>query len=213
MIALTYDEVADLDPCADSFKRVVKLLGGKRKWNGHRIDAKAAKEAGCTYDDLVWVASRLARTNADVERRLRLWIADCAARVLHIYEATETSDAPRKAIVARRRFARGEIDAIALAAAWAAAWDAARAAAGDAARAAAGAAAWAAAWDAAWAATWDAAWAATWDATWAAAEDAARAAADAARAAERQWQFDRLIEWLSDDEPEDWPLPERRTHL
>jgi hypothetical protein len=32
---------------------------------------------------------------------------------------------------------------------------------------------------------------------------------DAAWADEEQWQFDRLVSWLSDDEPTDWPLPER----
>lgn len=32
---------------------------------------------------------------------------------------------------------------------------------------------------------------------------------DAAWDAEEQWQFDRLIAWLSDDEPADWQLPER----
>ena len=75
--------------------------------------------------------------------------------------------------------------------------DAARAApmtaASDAARAAARDAARYAAWDAAWAAARHAPW------------DAARAAASAA---EENWQFDRLIAWLSDNEPDDWPLPE-----
>ena len=55
-------------------------------------------------------------------------------------------------------------------------------------RDAARAAAWDAARDAAGAAAWDAARAAAWD-------------------AEETWQFDRLIARLSDDEPEDWPLP------
>lgn len=151
-IGLTYDEVRNLDPCSSSFTRVSKLLGGETAWNGNKIDAAKAREAGCTFDDIVWAASALARENPDVERRLRLWMADCAARVLHIYEKTESSPAPRNAIVAARQFARGEIDA----AAWAAAWAAARAAA------------------------------------W---------------AAEEAWQFDRLIAWLSDDEPQDWPLP------
>lgn len=158
MIALTYDEVKSLNPCSDSFSRVSRLLGGKTGWNGNRIDAESARKAGCTFDDLVWVASAIARKNADIERRLRLWMADCAARVLHIYEKTEKSDAPRKAITAARQFARGEINA----AAWAAARDAAR----------------------------DAAWAAAWD-------------------AEEAWQFDRLVLWLSDNEPDDWLLLER----
>lgn len=197
-IGLTFDEVRNLDPCSGSFKRVSRLLGGKTGWNGNRIDAAKAREAGCTFDDIVWVASALARENPDVERRLRLWMADCAARVLHIYEKTESSPAPRNAIVAARQFARGEIDDAAGAA------GAARAA-GDAARAAWAAARAAGAAGAAWAA-----WAAAGDAAGAAA-GAARAArdaaGDAARAAEEAWQFDRLIAWLSDDEPQDWPLP------
>jgi hypothetical protein len=98
-------------------------------------------------------------------------------------------------------------------AAWAAAWaaeDAARDAedaawaAEDAAWAAARDAAWTAARAAAWTAAWtaardaeDAAWAAE-DAAWAAARDAAwTAARDAARAAECQWQAERLSQYLT----------------
>lgn len=165
-LALTYDEVKALGPCPDRWVEVSRALGGKAGWNGKKIDAATARAAGITFDDLVWVASAVARADADVERRLRLWMADCAAHVLHIYERTESSTAPRKAIIAARAFARGEID--------------------DAARAAARAAAW----DAAWAAARDAAWAAAWD-------------------AEEAWQFDRLVAWLSLDEPDDYPLPDR----
>ena len=156
--ALTYSDVMAMSPCGDGFRRVSKLLGGEKGWNGNRIDAATARKAGCTFDDVVWIASALARNDADVERRLRFWMADCAARVLHFYEKTETSDVPRNAIIAARQFARGEIDD--------AAWAAARAAARDA------------------------AWA-------------------AARTAEEAWQFDRLVERLSADEPDDWPLPDR----
>jgi hypothetical protein len=73
------------------------------------------------------------------EQAQQLWAADCAERVLPLYERTYPGDArARDALAARRAYARGEIDA----AAWAAAWDAARAAAW----AAAGAAAWAWQW-------------------------------------------------------------------
>ncbi|MEL6569373.1 MAG: hypothetical protein AAFQ22_13215, partial [Pseudomonadota bacterium] len=34
------------------------------------------------------------------------------------------------------------------------------------------------------------------------------AARDAARDAEEQWQFDRLVAWLSEDEPQPLDLPE-----
>lgn len=193
-IALTYDEVKALDPCKDDFPRVVELLGGKAGWNGHKIDAHAARKAGCTFDDIVWVASSMARKNADVERRLRLWKADCAAHVLHLYERTGKSEAPRNAIIAARQFARGEIDEDERTSACAAA----------------GAAAWVA-WAPAYGAARGAAWAAAWVA-WGPAQNTAGYAQNAAGSAcdaEETWQFDRLIAWLSDDEPEDWPLPER----
>jgi len=134
--SLTYAELKALRPCEDSLNRIAKLFGGARKWNGRKISASEARSAGATFDDIVWAASALARNDKDIERRLRLWTADCAAHVLHIYEKTGGSNAPRKAIVAARQFARGEIDAAAGDAAWAAAWAAAGYAAGAAARAA-----------------------------------------------------------------------------
>ncbi len=135
--AFTIAVIAKLGPCAGSFAKARKVLPKRR-----RITAAQARDAGVSFDDIVWVASAVARTDKDVERRLRLWLADCAARVLHIYEKTETGDAPRLAIIATRQYARGEIDDAARAAAWDAAWDAARAAAWGAARAAARDAAW-----------------------------------------------------------------------
>ena len=130
--------------------------------------AARARAGGASLGDIVRVAVEAARADADVARRLRLWAADCAAHVLHIYERTGDSEAPRAAIIAARRYARGGIGADELAAARAAAELAVRATASVA------------AWD---------------------------AAADSD--AEDAWQFDRLILWLSDDEPEDWPLPPR----
>jgi hypothetical protein len=229
---LTYDDLIKFKPCSDRLSVAIKRIGTAQEWSGNGITAQQARDAGMHFSDIVWVASAASRNDADVARRLCLWAADCAARVLHVYERSETSCAPRNAIVASRAYSRGEIDK--------AARDAASAAAGAAARAAARGAAWAAARDAAWAAAWaaagdaaraaanaanaaarDAAGAAArdaaWAAAWAAAGDAARAAAwaaawaaagDAARAAEEQWQFDRLILWFSDNEPDDWPLPE-----
>lgn len=40
---------------------------------------------------MVHIISLVARTNTDVNRRLRLFYADCAARVLHIYEENRYS--------------------------------------------------------------------------------------------------------------------------
>ena len=65
----------------------------------------------------------------NVRRELQLWVADCAEHVLPFYESVYPGDnRPRRAIVAARAFANGEIDAAAGAAAYAAG-DAARAAA------------------------------------------------------------------------------------
>ena len=148
MIKVTYTEVKALHPCESGLQSAVKLLGGLKTWNAKPTSFADLRAAGVPPDDLVWLASAMAQKNQDVERRLRLWTADCAARVLHIYEKTGKSPAPRAAIVAARQFARGEIS------------------------------------------------------------DVARAAAfDVARAAEEAWQFDRFVARMSDDEPEDWPLP------
>jgi hypothetical protein len=180
---LTYDELKAFKQCPESMTRVVKLMGGAKEWDGKKITAAQARQAGATLGDIIWAASALSRNNKDVERRLRLWVADCAANVLRLFEKERPTDQrPRKAIIASRQFARGEVRA--------AAWDAARAAAG----AAAGAAAWTAAWDAARAAAGAAAGAAAWTAAW---------------TAEQDWQFDRLVLWLSENEPDDWPLPEQ----
>ena len=72
------------------------------------------------------------------EKTARLFAADCAEHVLHIYEKQYPDDyKPRKAIQAASDFANGLISKKELAAAWSAAWSAARSAA------------WSAAWSAA----------------------------------------------------------------
>ena len=103
--------------------------------------------------------SRTLIAAVDLTVALRLFAADCAEKVLPIFEKERPNDdRPRKAIEAARAYAGGEIDAAAVAAAWAAGRDAAMAAGRAAKRDAARDAARAAAMDAARA--WDAAWAA-----------------------------------------------------
>ncbi|KKK67882.1 hypothetical protein LCGC14_2949620 [marine sediment metagenome] len=71
----------------------------------------------------------------DATRELRLFGADCAERVLYLFEKQRPNDdRPRKAIEVARRFANGEATDQERAAAWDAAWDAAGNAAGAAAR-------------------------------------------------------------------------------
>ena len=188
-----------LEPCENGYHlaRQQDLV----EWLGPEIFEAEYRGEIIKADNKVVVreARLLRRVGGWNEKTARLFAADCAERVLPIFEKERPhDDRPRKAIEAARAYARGEIDAAARDAAWAAVRAAARAAARDAARDAA----WAAARAAAWAAARDAAWAvvraAARDAARAAARAAARdAARAAARAAEREWQGQRLIEYLT----------------
>ena len=117
------------------------------------------------------------------DRTTRLFAADCAEHVAHLWKAPAgVTWKPADTIDVVRRFANGEATRDELAAASDAAW-----AASDA--------AWVSS-DAAWAASdaaWDAASDAASDAAWAAARDAA---SDAAWDAERQWQLETLAKYL-----------------
>ena len=120
----------------------------------------------------------------NVERELRLFAADCAERVLHIFELEYPhDDRPRKAIAAARDYADGRIDYAAMAAAMAAAMVAARAVA------MAKPAPWTAA-SAAWSPSWAARSAAR------AARHARSAVIDAAWSEECEWQRHRFEELL-----------------
>ena len=119
-------------PCEGSYQ------DWKAKWpKGETLDAAQAVKLGCNLDDLTWIASAVALKDKDVERRLRYWMADCAARVLALYEKNyPADDRPRNAIVAARNYADGKITkedfaasrAASRAASWAASRDASRAA-------------------------------------------------------------------------------------
>ena len=195
-LTFTYDRVAALRPSADMLLAATEKLGGVAVWKARGFSFREMADAGIQFDDLVWLAMEASREDPGIERRVRLWGADCAAHVLPIFEREMPGDArPRQAIEAARGFARGTVSDAALAAARDATMDATM----DATRAAAWAAARAAASDAR-AAARDAARAAAWVAT--------RAAASDAEDAEKAWQLDRLCCWLSEQEPEDWPLPE-----
>src|SRR3990167_4473159 len=107
------------------------------------------------------------------ERTQRLFAADCAEHVLHLYEAKYPDDSRvRNCIEIARKVSRGELPVAELAAAG----GAARVAARDAR---------------------DAAWAAARDAAGDAARVAARDAWDAAWDAEQHWQSSRLWQYLN----------------
>ena len=165
-------------------------------------------------DKHVFSEARLVRQlNGWNDRTARLLAADCAARVLHLFEYCCPGDMrPHRAIDVARAFAAGRATVEDLAAAR----DAAKAAAERAARDAPWDAVWDAAWDAGWAATRAADGRAAWAAASAAARDAAFAAAraaagwasgdaawaatwDAAWDAARKWQTRRLFQLIGAD--------------
>jgi len=203
-LTFTYDRVAALRPSADMLLAATEKLGGVAVWKERAVSFREMADAGILFDDLVRLATEASQLDPDIARRVKLWGADCAAHVLPIFEREMPGDTrPREAIEAARGFARGTVSDAALAAARDATMDATRAAAWAAARAAAWAAR-AAARDAASAAAWVATRAAARAAAWV----ATRAAASDAEDAEKAWQLDRLCCWMSEQEPQDWPLSE-----
>jgi hypothetical protein len=214
---LTYRQLKDLRPCQENLSKVTRKLGGTRKWGKKAITAVEARTAGVSFDDMVWVASAIAQNDTDVERRLRLWTADCSARVLHIYERYDPTDMRvRNCIIAARKFARSDINTEELAEAWASANEAVTVVARYETSDAAGSGAV----DAATAAIWSidhgevlfaaksAARATAWDAVLDVFLDSVMGVSwSAAMDAEEAWQFDQLVLRLSDPEPDDWVLP------
>lgn len=212
-------EIAEVIPCRSGYHYCVGE-GELIHWLGPTIYIVEPGPVVALHENKhVTNAARLIRpVDTWNERTARLFAADCAERVLHLYERSYPNDKrPRAAIDASRAIANGHITPAELAAARYtardAAWTAARDAAWAAPRAAAGAAAWAAVRDAGRDAVWDAVRAAARDAAraaaWAAARDVTRAAAsdvasdavwDTAWAAEQAWQADRLRFYLTGGE-------------
>ncbi len=206
----TLSKIREQSPCEDGYIKLCKNLGGVRKY-GAETPLKFSRIIESNgVEDAIWCLRTICPKH---EKEVRLFAADVAESVLHLYEEKYPGeDGPRKATQAARDFAEGRITiedlctayAAAAAAAGALALAGAGAGAADAAvLAAAYAAAADAAVDAAVLAALDAAYAAdadaAVDAAVLAAVDAAVLAADAgaaagALAAERNTQSEMLIE-------------------
>ena len=174
----TLNKIKAHSPCEDGWNKLLNRLGKTQADDEPLSIATIIESNGIS--DAVWAL----RAVEGKDKEIRLFAADCAESVLHIYEKQYPNDyRPRKAIQAARDYANGVIGKDELGDARAAAWAAGNAAldaAGNAALDAAGNAAWAAgnaAMDAARAAR------AAAKAARAAAKDAARAARAAAKAA------------------------------
>ena len=138
-ITTTLNKIRAHSPCESGWKKLLKSLG-KAEADDEPLKFSTILESN-GIDDALWCLRSIC---PEYDREVRLFAADCAEAVLHIFEKQYPNDSrPRQAIVAARDFANGKIDD----------------------------AAWAADWAADWAAAWDAARAADWAADWAAARD------------------------------------------
>ena len=201
-LALTLDDIRKLGACDSALKRVrYRFIGQKghirARFGSH--SAADAVEAGCELADLIWVAERLASDDSNIRRRLRLWATDCAIRVLPIIEAACPSTAPRDFILAVRRVAHRSIGRQEY-------WDARNAANNMAVeiglangpKAAARAIASCGRFDEINCCTRMAQRAIWWE-----------TGDRHCEKAEKRWQLDRFVTWMSDPEPAPLPLPDR----
>ena len=110
-MTITIAELEALKPCAESMRRVKKVLLKFDASDGYSYSAADARAAGCTYEDIIWVASAVAMDDENVARRLTGFLNDNAKRVLHIFEEAAPDDIlVRKCIEATDAFLAGEIE-------------------------------------------------------------------------------------------------------
>ena len=161
MKIVTVEQFKNFGPCwletAEGREKFARIAAIKNEWTA--LDVLNLPDVSA--QDKLWSVLREEFIDAPI---LHEFACRCAEYALSFVESPD----PRSiaAIVAKRKWLRGEITDAELAAAWDAAWDAARADASDAARDAA--------WDAAWDAAGDAAMYAARDAEMVAARVAAR---------------------------------------
>jgi len=109
-VTLTYDDVRNMHWPEDEFPRLVRKLGGKKRWKSRPVSFLEMSRAGICPHDITRIAV-LYIGNAEYRRRQLLWQADCAAHSLHFFlNALPAENAPVEAIKAARAFARGAID-------------------------------------------------------------------------------------------------------
>ena len=179
VITTTLKKLKAAEACVERYTHLRKSLGNEFLMSTTLPLTKILETNG--LEDTLWALEHVVDSG---DKILRLWAADCAEHVLHVYTEKYPNDTrPADAIKAARQYANGEISDAARAAARAAASDAS-----DVARAAS-----------------DAAWVAA-----RAASDVARATSDAASDAAwvaratsdvetTRWQTTSLIQYLNEE--------------
>jgi hypothetical protein len=175
--------------------RVTHLQESER--NIDSLTVSDLRDAGASFSQIMWLLSTLAPADSELKRRLRLWSADCIARVLHLFEAAHPYDMRvRATILAARDFARAKTENMKCARIGVLATH--KLTRRDTAGLVAAAATFLAREQDSWADNVAAGYA----------RSAAMASGpDSAAGIELEWQFDRLVGRMSAEEPDDWPLP------
>src|SRR3990167_289561 len=107
VILVTLKKIEAAKPCSERFNAALALLGGRKKIDKRKMSFAQLRKAGISFDDLIWAASALSRSNKDIERRLYLWMADLAAHVHGEFDKfAQNDERPRKSIEATRNYAR-----------------------------------------------------------------------------------------------------------
>jgi hypothetical protein len=189
--------------CIDDRSSEIALLEARAadRRNGEAniepLSVSGLRDAGASFSQIIWVLSSLAPADGEIRRRLRLWSADCVARVLDLFERVHPHDARvRAVIIAARQYARAEIDNMERQSAGVrAAEDLARR---DTAGLVAAAATFLARERDSWADNVAAGYARS---------AASVSSLDPVDATGMEWQFQRLVDRMSAAEPDDWPLP------
>ena len=114
-LTTTFNRLRAARACADGYRKLATHLGSVDTYGADKpINLLTVLESN-GLDDTLWC---LRATEQNSDRVARLFAADCAEAVLHLFEGLYPDDKrPRQAIQAARDYAEGRIDA----AAWSAA--------------------------------------------------------------------------------------------
>ena len=106
-ITTTLAKIREHKPCRLGWAKLHKSLGGIKSYGLHTPVKFSQIAESNGLEDAVWCLRSICPEH---EKEVRLFAADCAESVLHLYEKEHEDTRPRDAIQAARDFANGLID-------------------------------------------------------------------------------------------------------
>lgn len=92
-----------MKPCAGGYHRTVVAMGGISAWGSNKRSFKDLAAACIRFDDLLWLAARLARDDPSNMKRYIDWLADCGQFLLEHIEREDL----KRAVQISRQFSKG----------------------------------------------------------------------------------------------------------